>query len=561
MIIWQCQYEKETTEKNPFRNTDPAVGYVGMDKCRKCHESVYQTFKETGMGMSFDLASREKTSANFSAEAAHIYDEFSDLHYRPFLKNDSVFVMEYRLLGKDTTYSRTEHIKYIVGSGQHTNSHMIEKNGYIYQAPVTYYTQKGIWDLAPGFEDGNNSRFNRKIQLECMSCHNSMPKLAEGSLNKFLEVGHGIDCERCHGPGELHVREKEAGKMVDTSAGPDYSIVNPRKLSTDLQNNVCMRCHLQGTTVLADGKTFYDFRPGMKLSDIMTTFLPKVKGGDDKLIMASHVERMMMSQCYLESGELSCITCHDPHISVKNTPTAHFDKKCQSCHQDTKHENMEVTSVDNCTSCHMPKTGSTDIPHVAVTDHYIRITENDVNESELQGIVSYNNLNPSRLTKARGYLEVYERSIRNHSFLDSAAAYLTEDDLNENIRLKYLENDMAAIYKMANKHSHRDFRDAWTAYRIGEACYENKDFDLAKNYFGQATELMPLVSDFKIKLALSQMLTDDTELGKNNLLAVSQEDPNNYLSFFNLAIYYRNMKEMNAYLKYKREAEKLNPDI
>ncbi len=561
LILWQCQYEKEHYDESPYRNLKPSVGYVGMQKCRKCHESVYQTFIQTGMGQSFDAATVQKSSADFSAEAAQVYDSFSDLHYHPFVRNDSIFVKEYRLAGTDTSYSRTEHIRYIVGSGQHTNSHMIEKNGYVYQAPITYYTQKGFWDMAPGFEGGNNSRFDRKIQLECMSCHNALPTMEQGSLNKFIEIGRGIDCERCHGPGQLHVQEKESGEIVDTAAGPDYSIVNPRRLSTELQNNVCMRCHLQGTTVLADGKTFYDFRPGMKLSQVMTTFLPKFEGGDDQMIMASHVERMMQSRCYLESGKLSCISCHDPHVSVKQTPIASFDKRCQSCHPQAQHTTVDAANLENCTSCHMPKSGSTDIPHVAVTDHYIRIPENDVKEAELQGIVSYNNLQPSDLTLARGYLEVYERNRPEPSLLDSAKRYLQAENLIENIRLAFLQKNMNSVYSYARENQAADFSDAWTAYRLGEACFQKKDYSRATAYLGKAVEEMPLVTDFKIKLALSEMLSGNKEEAKIMLEEVSREDPNNYLSYYNLAIYYRNQKDMNKYLEYKMAAEKLNPDI
>src|SRR5207249_3228795 len=142
----------------------------------------------------------------------------------PFWNNDSLFFKEFRLSGKDTIYQRTENVNYIVGSGQHTNSHITDVNGYLYQAPMTFYTQSGKWDLPPGFENGHNSRFSRKIELECMTCHNAFPKIIAGSENKYEDVPTGINCERCHGPGEAHVKAKLAGKIVDISKEIDYSI-------------------------------------------------------------------------------------------------------------------------------------------------------------------------------------------------------------------------------------------------------------------------------------------------------------------------------------------------
>ena len=90
-----------------------------------------------------------------------------------------------------------------------------------------------------------------------------------GSMNRFSKMPTGIQCERCHGPGKLHVEEKLAGIVVDTAKRADYSIVNPRRLPRDLQMDLCQRCHLQGVAVLNEGKTFFDFKPGMRLSEVL----------------------------------------------------------------------------------------------------------------------------------------------------------------------------------------------------------------------------------------------------------------------------------------------------
>ncbi|MBK6731475.1 MAG: hypothetical protein IPG60_11120 [Bacteroidetes bacterium] len=74
-----------------------------------------------------------------------------------------------------------------MGSGQHTNSHMLLINGYLYQAPITFYTQKQQWDLAPGMEGGFNSRFSRIIESECLACHNGLPQPVVGSINKYVK--------------------------------------------------------------------------------------------------------------------------------------------------------------------------------------------------------------------------------------------------------------------------------------------------------------------------------------------------------------------------------------
>ena len=176
----------------------------GMETCRECHSSIYDSFIQTGMGKSFDKASAHKSSGDFSKHKP-VYDKFHDFYYLPFWDKDSLRIMEYRLEGKDTIHKRIETVSYIVGSGQHTNSHIMNTFGYLNQMPMTFYTQKGVWDLPPGFENGGNTRFNRLIGLECMSCHNSYPQFIKGSENRYDFVDKGIGCERCHEIGRAHV--------------------------------------------------------------------------------------------------------------------------------------------------------------------------------------------------------------------------------------------------------------------------------------------------------------------------------------------------------------------
>jgi predicted CXXCH cytochrome family protein len=270
-------------------------------------------------------------------------------------------------------------VNYIVGSGQHTNSHLKITNGYLSQMPMTFYTQKKRWDLPPGFENGVNTRFSRKIGLECMSCHNAFPEYVLGSENKYSSIGKGIDCERCHGPGSAHVAQRQTGSKIDTSKYIDYSIVNPAKLSIDAQFDICQRCHLQGNTVLKEGKSFFDFKPGQKLSDYMSVFLPKYKNADKEFIMASHADRLKQSACFIKSYEkvkaknalkpykdaMTCITCHNPHISVRETNKNTFNEACINCHKDIAVEagdkknllksgcGLFSSKMSNCTSCNL----------------------------------------------------------------------------------------------------------------------------------------------------------------------------------------------------------------
>lgn len=598
----------DSAKKLLFLNHADSVGYVGMQTCRKCHENIYQTFIETGMGQSFNYAGPHKSAGKFGKEST-IYDKHRDLWYHSYFVDTMMYISEYRLKGRDTVYKRTEKVDYIIGSGQHTNSHMYSVNGYLCQMPMTYYAQKGEWDLPPGFENGFNSRFSRQIGLECMSCHNSLPGFEAGSENKFSEIPNGIGCERCHGPGSLHVQEKMSGHIVDTSKYIDYTIVNPGKLSPDLQFDVCQRCHLQGNAVLKPGKSFLDFRPGMPLSDFQTIFMPKYEGAEDQFIMASHAERLKMSACFTGTNAaisrpgtdtlrpyknaMTCVTCHNPHVSVKATGDGHFNAACSNCHKPSGKSRITQCSdtpehlakaKNNCVSCHMPRSGSIDIPHVTVHDHYIRKPQADTLKQvdavkKFLGLYAVNEKNPAPSIRAIAYLQQYEKFSQDPQLLDSAKKYLPENsiaDVRTNfgglVQLYFLRNDFMSgkniIEKAGRKYAldsllvNRSLNntDAWTAYRAGEIYYRLGDAATAELFYRKATELAPAHPDFRSKYALSLAGQNKNAEARAQYQQVIDQYPAHVASLTSLGYLWLMEKDDKRAEEYYKRALAADPD-
>ncbi len=570
----RCGDSNSSTEKLTYLNHHDTVSYVGMDACRACHNSIYESFIQTGMGQSFNVASRQKSAAEFGKHQV-VFDKWNNLHYYPFWKKDSMYIMEFRLQGKDTVYQRTERVDYIIGSGQHTNSHMMNVNGYIYQLPLTWYAQKRKWDLPPGFENGQNPRFTRAIGVECMSCHNAMPTFDYTSANKFESIPKGIDCERCHGPGELHVREKAQGNLVDTATQIDYTIVNPKKLSWELQIDVCQRCHLQGNAVLKNGKQFTDFRPGKKLSDYIDIYMPKYEGKEDEFIMASHAQRLQMSKCFgstEQATKLTCISCHNPHVSVKVTGTQIFNKTCNNCHNERKQnqctapENAQAAVQFNCTKCHMPKSGTIDIPHVTVTDHWIRKPATKAAKETLKkfaGIYCINNKQSDVFTRAQAYISYVEKFSAETINLDSAEFYLKQvnnDQQEVRIHLSYIKQDYAAIRKLAAQIKPAEQNNGWLCYRVGRAYALNNAHELAKAWYKQAVNLAPNNLDFMNALGGELVELNEMEEANKVLMASLTRNPKQAEPLTNMGFMYAKQQQFNEALAYYNKALKLDPD-
>jgi tetratricopeptide (TPR) repeat protein len=203
-------------------------------------------------------------------------------------------------------------------------------------------------------------------------------------LNRYeppVFQGHAIGCERCHGPGALHVNPAER------SAESDLTIVNPADLPPTLRESVCQQCHLQGSYRFARaGRGPLDFRPGLPLHPFLAVFLMK-KGDRGKFEAVGHVEQMESSGCFRASGgELGCTSCHDPHRLPPATRAEYYRGRCLECHGRRgcalpAAERRSRGPGEDCVACHMPRLAITNIPHTAATDHRIpRGTRGSVSE-------------------------------------------------------------------------------------------------------------------------------------------------------------------------------------
>jgi hypothetical protein len=151
------------------------------------------------------------------------------------------------------------------------------------------------------------------VQFSCGKCHTTgWVGVAEGGSaqdglagmgGEFFDAG--VQCEACHGMGSVH-------EYTRSSADID--------ISTDAA--LCGQCHSRNddhSIAAADGFILN-----------YTQY--------DEMLSAGH-------------KDLSCVSCHDPHASVKHGQTDGIIKNCTECHADIK--NPEHNGAD-CITCHMP---------------------------------------------------------------------------------------------------------------------------------------------------------------------------------------------------------------
>jgi hypothetical protein len=256
-------------------------------------------------------------------------------------------------------------LKWFIGSGNVGRSFAFAVDGFLFQAPVSYYSSTARWDLSPGYAGKHNIELAKPIEEPCLYCHASRAQPVANTQNRYLDppfLESGVGCERCHGPGQRHLKTHR-------------DIVNPAKLDAARRDSICQQCHLTGAArVPRPGRAVGTFRPGDLLSDHLTVFVWEPASGERAA--TDHSEQLARSRCKLASGErMWCGSCHDPHSRPAAADRiASYRRSCVACHARkgcVLDVNARAAVGDDCASCHMPKGRSREGEHVVYTDHTI----------------------------------------------------------------------------------------------------------------------------------------------------------------------------------------------
>jgi len=342
--------------------------FAGSQACAPCHAAIYRSFMRTPMANGSGRVGAGEVHERF--DRAEFRDASSTFSYRVGQEAGSYyFEFQQRGTGQRGTtpgiHGRRQ-LDYFVGSGAVARSYLLSIDGFLYEAPVAYYSNSASWHSAPGYAVFDFPYLTRAIQPGCLQCHASGIQRIPGTYNAYASPPFregGVACERCHGPGSDHIA---AGKPM----------LNPAKLAAAERDSICEQCHLAGEIrVPKQGKDDLSFRPGDRLADDLAVFVHP--GSESPLKVTSHAENLAQSACKKASGaKLWCGTCHDPHtVPDPSEKAAYFRGKCLTCHQTSDCRvapSSRQANGDNCAACHMPRNPPSDVDHVVFTDHSIR---------------------------------------------------------------------------------------------------------------------------------------------------------------------------------------------
>jgi predicted CXXCH cytochrome family protein len=344
--------------------TVPNATYVGSTTCRTCHPGIYERWSKTPMA---NVVRDPKTHPE-----AIIPDLSKPNPLVKFTKDDIAFVY----------------------GSKWKQRYFTKKGDDYFPLPAQWDITHQIWRpyiAAPGSDwwvaHYPADNMQRPTGPLCDGCHSVNYNIQTKTVTEW-----NVGCEKCHGPGSLHVARPS-----------QTNIVNPARLDTIQATNVCMQCHTQGQPLNnpINGK-YYDWPVGFEVGKDLKDFwkLEDHKLGEQSFTHfadgTAHKNRMqgndfVQSAMYLRG--VSCYSCHDVHGTANNAQLLKpANVMCLECHGPRSPNGPHAPTIeahthhatgtegDQCVSCHMPKIEQT-IADVNVRSHTFRFVTPEETDS------------------------------------------------------------------------------------------------------------------------------------------------------------------------------------
>jgi tetratricopeptide (TPR) repeat protein len=492
---------------------------VGSKVCAGCHAGIYRKYSATGMARSSGRTGTDSFHESF--DRAAFTDPASGAEYRVAPEG---YRLEFSRSAAGVQGERT--LEWFIGSGSAGRSYLFFQDGFLFQAPVSYYSEAAKWDMSPGYQKMRTIHLTRAVETACLQCHASRLQPLAGAQNRFGRTPFlegGVSCERCHGPGKNHVARRTSG----SKAGP-REMINPAKLEPARRDSVCAQCHLTGAARIARTQR-ESYRPGQLLSDSLAVFVWS-DAESSGLTATSHYEKLQQSVCKKASGDrLWCGSCHDPHDQPAASKRAeYYRERCRSCHAAAvcKHG-------DDCASCHMPRSQTPGVEHVVFTDHAIprRQPQPARTRAGSHSLVSFWKTEADERDLALGYAIAAgaEPSVRGQAlqFLQKAESRKPQDVpvLSQLAQFYDRMGEEEKAMALCERIVRADPGNTATAINLAVYWIKRGRVKEAINLWENALLRNPALTGARVNLAVAQYRSGDSAAAEATLLKALEYDP------------------------------------
>jgi len=382
--------------------------FVGAETCQKCHAQQYDEWTRTWHSKMERLPSPQTVVGDFrdvtvtfrNLEVDSVKGGKERITATVRLSTDGTKYF-FTLVDKDTeANNQTYEVAKTLG-GKWDQHYEAQVGDNYFPTPMRWsaQTQEWLiggyrpddWFLGDGTPDGrprtpNELKPDRAAEAKCAMCHTTgYTPVFDKASKRWTAAGPfelGIACEKCHGPGSLHVQEAADAEV----AGQKTFTVRPGKILHPLKDlnmvqqvQLCTQCHgrntnkkerdlafpvgfLPGDTNVQDLIAFWSYS-GDPNPDHFRYFWP-----NDWAKRNRQQWQDFQKSTHFTKANVTCLTCHTFHgqwaEAQLRLPRAEL---CATCHTTTglaKRPNAELYADSpmakagvTCADCHMAKIG------------------------------------------------------------------------------------------------------------------------------------------------------------------------------------------------------------
>ncbi len=360
--------------------------FVGSEKCKKCHESVYEKWRGSHHDQAMAVADESTVLGDFNDQL--FIDPHNGNESRFYRKNGKYFVETEGPDGKRGEFQ----ISHTFGVEPLQQYLVPFPNGRLQCLNIAWDVVQKRWYRLPPYEvQGSDdwlhwTKGGQTWNAMCAECHSTRLEKnynLESDEYKTSWYEINVGCEACHGPSGAHVTWADRPAMARQKI-PNYGLVMvTNDMQPQQQADSCAPCHSRRFQVGDNNHS------SNELLDVMVPqllneglYYPDGQILDEVYVYGSFVQSKMY-----HSG-VRCSDCHDVH-SLKLHKTENNDL-CLQCHRDEDydtpkhhfHKKVHEGKPSNgylCVKCHMPESVYMGID--ARADHSIRIPRPDLSLS------------------------------------------------------------------------------------------------------------------------------------------------------------------------------------
>jgi hypothetical protein len=294
--------------------------YLGSKQCVRCHPAQARQLKSAHART---LAPVDPAiHGKYFRIPSRLTDPLEELSFHTLVKDGRCVLQASGEAGPQEAPA-----DYVFGSGSVAYTYVSRSGDRSTQLRLSHYTRDGRWEFTPGMRLGGRANtptgevLTAAQERACFGCH-STALVRSGERLELERSILGIECEACHGPGQRHVAAVEHGQS-------DLQMPRLSSMRKQVSMQVCGQCHRAPGDVDMHA-------PGMAAQ------LPRLQA-----------VALSRSACFTKGG-VTCVSCHEPHGSARDTSRTEYNARCLSCHGPAKTLVCPVKPRGDCVSCHMP---------------------------------------------------------------------------------------------------------------------------------------------------------------------------------------------------------------